>query len=60
MTTSPTNIVYFNKNNFTPLLKKSNYKTKRDGSGIYWVDICYKGEYNNSVLDKFGGRWFLM
>ncbi len=59
MGTSPTNIVYFNKNNFTPLIKKFNYKTKRDGLGIYWMNMCYKNDSTNT-FDKYGGRWFMM
>ncbi len=60
MTSSPTNIVYFNKNNFTPFVKNLNYKTKRDSNGIYWVDMCYMGFDNVNIIDKFGGKWLLI
>ncbi len=39
---APQDVVYFNKNNFTPLLKKLNYKTKRDRDGVYWLDLEFK------------------
>lgn len=61
MVTSPPNIVYFNKNNFTPLVKKLNYKNKRDSNGIYWIDIDYQHKMmNKEVYEKFTGNWYLI
>jgi hypothetical protein len=49
MLTSPTDNVYFNKNNFTPIVKQLNYKTKRDSVGIYWTDVEYK---DSNIVDE--------
>lgn len=39
---NPSFNIHFNKNNFTPIVKKLGYKTKRDKNGIYWVDVEFK------------------
>lgn len=39
---SPLDIMFFNRNNFTPYMKQLNYKSKRDKSGIFWIDIGFK------------------
>lgn len=39
MRVSPRHSMFVNKNNFTPILKQLNYKTKRDSNGIYWIDL---------------------
>lgn len=37
----PQQSIYINRNNFTPIMKQLNFKTKRDKSGIYWIDLEY-------------------
>lgn len=60
MLTSPCDAVYFNKNNFTPLVKKLNYKTKRDSSGIYWTNVSYNDNLCRTLCSKFNGRMHLV
>lgn len=48
----PSESVYFNKNNFTPLVKKMNYQTKRDSNGVYWVDLELKYSANDYMLGR--------
>lgn len=48
MHNEPSILIFFNKNNFTPLVKKFNYRTRRDRNGIYWLDIDWNPYYDNS------------
>ncbi len=48
----PQQLIYINRNNFTPIMKQLNFRTKRDKSGIYWVDL----EYTNKNETKPCGR----
>jgi hypothetical protein len=50
--TTPSESVYFNKNNFTPLVKKMNYQTKRDSNGVYWIDLELKYSANDYMLGR--------
>ena len=44
--------IYFNKNNFTPLVRLNNYETKRDRNGIYWKNM--KLVKTHSTLYSYG------
>ena len=49
----PTMKVYFNKNNFTPLVKLNGYETKRDKYGIYWKNMKLLNDNNRLLYDRF-------